>query len=104
MEETQKKNSYLARLLAVAALIGAVLVIVIVAGSVSSDSDDPKPKQNPNRQVDRPKTNKKVYEVEEGDNLTIISQKTGISVRTLQKLNPDLDPQALQLGQKLKLR
>lgn len=104
MEETKRKNSYLARLLAVLALIGAVILVIVVIGGASGGEEEPKKKQNPTRQANKPKTNKKVYEVEEGDNLTIISQKTGISVDRIESLNPDLDPQALQPGQKLKLR
>lgn len=104
MEE--KKNSYLARLLAAIGLITAVIVIVVAIGAATSSNEDSKDaKQNPTRQAqNKPKTNKKKYEVQEGDNLTIISQKTGISVDRLEALNPDLDPQALQPGQELQLR
>ena len=104
--EVTKKNSQFARLLAVLALIGTILiVIVVVSGASSGDDDGQKKKQNPTRQAqNRPTTNAKTYEVEEGDTLTTISRKTGISVQRLEKLNPDLDPQALQLGQELKLR
>jgi LysM repeat protein len=45
-----------------------------------------------------------VYTVQPGDTLDGIAQKTGRSTEQLQKLNPDLDPQALGPGQKIKLR
>jgi len=101
-----KKNSYLARLLAVLGLIAAVVVIFVAIGAATSSNDEPATnKQQPNRQAqNKPKTKKKAYEVEEGDNLTTISDKTGIPVDRLEQLNPELDPQALQPGQKLKLR
>lgn len=103
MEE--KKNSIPARLLAAAALIAAVVVIVVAIGAAgSSDDDSPSKKSTPHKTRVKPKTHKKKYEVAEGDTLTTISQKTGIPVFRLKKLNPDLDPQALQVGQKLKLR
>ena len=104
MEE--KKTSHLTRLLAAIGLIAAVIVVVVAIGAATSSKEESKGgKQNPTRQAqNQPKTNKKKYEVQEGDNLTIISQKTGISVDRLEALNPDLDPQALQPGQELQLR
>ncbi len=39
-----------------------------------------------------------------GDTLGSISEKTGIPVDKLQELNPQLDPQQLVSGQKIKLR
>ena len=44
------------------------------------------------------------YTVRSGDTLGSIAEDTGVSVEDLQRLNPDLDPQALGAGQKLKLR
>ena len=46
---------------------------------------------------------RKVYVVKQGDILTTVSEETGVSVERLQELNPDLDPQSLQGGQRLKL-
>jgi LysM repeat protein len=45
-----------------------------------------------------------VYTVKTGDTLAGISTKVGIPVERLLELNPDLDPQALVSGQKIKLR
>jgi LysM repeat protein len=42
--------------------------------------------------------------VKTGDSLATIAQKTGVTVERLQELNPQLDPQALVSGQKIKLR
>jgi LysM repeat protein len=44
------------------------------------------------------------YTVKTGDTLGAIAEKTGVPVETLQELNPELDPQALVSGQKIKLR
>lgn len=44
------------------------------------------------------------YVVKSGDTLAAIAEKTGVPVERLQDLNPDLDPQALVSGQKIKLR
>jgi LysM repeat protein len=44
------------------------------------------------------------YIVKSGDVLSVISARIGISVPTLESLNPGLNPNALQTGQRLKLR
>lgn len=46
----------------------------------------------------------RTYTVKSGDTLGSISAKTGIPVTKLQELNPQLDPQQLVSGQKIKLR
>jgi LysM repeat protein len=46
----------------------------------------------------------RTYTVKSGDTLGSISSKTGIPVEKLQELNPQLDPQQLVSGQKIKLR
>ena len=48
-------------------------------------------------------TGAKSYTVQAGDTLFAISQKTGVSVATLEQLNPSINPSALQVGQTLKL-
>ena len=47
---------------------------------------------------------KRTYTVKQNDTLGSIAEKTGIPVATLQELNPNLDPQSLSTGQKIKLR
>jgi hypothetical protein len=44
------------------------------------------------------------YIVQPGDSLSTISVKTGVSVQTLQNLNPTVDPSTLQPTQRLRLR
>jgi hypothetical protein len=44
------------------------------------------------------------YTVKPGDSFAAIAEKQGVEVQTLQELNPDIDPRALQPGQKLKLK
>jgi LysM repeat protein len=51
-----------------------------------------------------PRPTRATYIVKTGDTLGSISVKTGVSVERLQTLNPELDPQALLSGQKIKLR
>jgi LysM repeat protein len=47
---------------------------------------------------------KKFYVVQAGDSLTLIGVRTGIPVGTIEALNPNVDPNALQPGQRLRLR
>lgn len=44
------------------------------------------------------------YTVKTGDTLGGIAESTGVPVERLQELNPELDPQALVSGQRIKLR
>ncbi len=44
------------------------------------------------------------YVVRPGDSLTAIAGKTGVSLSALQSLNPRVNPNALQVGQRLTLR
>jgi LysM repeat protein len=44
------------------------------------------------------------YTVKAGDTLSAISAKTGVSLVTLEQLNPSVNPGALQTGQRLRLR
>jgi spore germination protein YaaH len=47
---------------------------------------------------------RRFYVIRPGDTLSTISVKTGVSVPTLENLNPSVDPNALQTGQRLRLR
>jgi len=51
-----------------------------------------------------PRTHAKYYTVKPGDSLSSIATKTGVPVLTLESLNHDLNPNALQVGQRLRLR
>jgi LysM repeat protein len=44
------------------------------------------------------------YVVQAGDTLTRISSKTNIAVTRIEELNPNIDPNSLQTGQRLRLR
>jgi LysM repeat protein len=46
----------------------------------------------------------KSYEVQSGDTLTSIAHANGVSVATILRLNPGVDPQILISGEELKLR
>lgn len=44
------------------------------------------------------------YSVHQGDNLSAIAARTHVSLTTLETLNPSLDPNSLQTGQRIRLR
>jgi LysM repeat protein len=46
---------------------------------------------------------KRTYRVKPGDTLSEIAFKTGVSLQQIQRLNPALDSQSLQTGEKIKL-
>jgi hypothetical protein len=47
---------------------------------------------------------KRFYVIKSGDSLSTISVKTHVPIATLRALNPSIDPNALQTGQRLRLR
>lgn len=52
---------------------------------------------------DRPAGRGGKYVVKEGDTLSAIAAQEGVSVEALLAANPDIDPQALVAGERLKL-
>ncbi len=51
-----------------------------------------------------PESTPPTYVVKEGDSLSTISQRTGVSLERIEQLNPTLDPLSLVPGQRLKLK
>ena len=49
------------------------------------------------------KRKRKIYVVKLGDTPSGIAEKTGVSLEQLEKANPDLDPQLLAPGQRIRL-
>jgi LysM repeat protein len=108
----QGRRRSAARLLAPLALLLAVVAVLIVVQS-SGDSGDSKgdsAEKTSTQQSTTPDTTQKqrrvrpTYTVKLNDTLGLISEKTGVSVERIETLNPDLDPQNLIVGQKIKLR
>ncbi len=94
--------SWTARILAPLALIVVVVAfIVIVTGSSSGGGETTGSQQTTERE------NKgeipKRYVVKPGDSLTSIADEFGISIKRIERLNPDLDAQTLVAGQEIKL-
>ena len=110
-----------ARLLAPIALIAFVLALfVVIASSGTDDSggDSDNGSQQQQQQgttlttpgettasgESEPRVDQTFYTVKTGDTLGGIAETVGVPITRLQELNPDLDPQALVAGQKIRLR
>jgi len=95
---------YLAPIALAAAITGTYVVVHNGLTHKSSTS--------PSHVSSRPNTTRrgrfaraKFYVVKRGDTLSSISQKTGVSIQTLQSLNHSLiDPNSLHIAQRLRLR
>lgn len=107
-----------ARLLAPAALVATFLALFIVLGTggggedetpVDSGGNQPAattPSSKSSKSSSSKKTSSsssKRYTVKPGDTPSSIAEEAGIPLERLLELNPDIDPQALSPGQKLKL-
>lgn len=106
------------RLLAPAALalFAVVFLVVVVAslggeGGGSTGSERPAAARErrgdaePNRtRAGDQRGSPRFHVVKPGDNLAAIAQESGVSLEQLRQLNPQLDPQALVAGQRVRLR
>jgi LysM repeat protein len=96
-----------ARFVAPLALAGAAVAIVLViknshpssgGGTTAATTTTTVPTQHKHRPRHR------FYVVKPGDLLSTIAEKYGLSTQALEELNPKLDPQTLQAGQRVRLR
>ena len=97
----RKRARYLAPLALIAVIVATLLV---VRSGVESKRDAAAlPPTTTLSLVHHQPSHKRFYVVRAGDTLSTIAVKTGISVSTLEALNPQADPNALQTGQRLRL-
>jgi LysM repeat protein len=116
---TYARRSPLRFLAPIALVVFAIALLMIVSSSGGSDeggsTSASEQQKNKDLGTSSKKTKKKragasgglptrTYTVKSGDTLGSISAKTGIPVDKLQEINPQLDPQQLVSGQKIKLR
>ena len=64
-----------------------------------ADADEDARRARPRRRRKR----RRAYIVKSGDTLSAISIKTGVSLATIQRLNPKLDADTLHAGQRVRL-
>jgi resuscitation-promoting factor RpfA len=110
----QGRSSF-ARLIAPLALIACgVAVAALVAGSgvvgdeggseTAGARDIPAATERTTTSGQKRKRSRATYTIQANDTLSAIAEKNGTTVERLLELNPELDPQGLVAGQKIKLR
>jgi LysM repeat protein len=92
---------YLAPLALVAAVVAVLVVVSMTGGGSSSKNNGTTTAAKSHATSGK---SRKFYRVKPGDLLSEISQKTGVDIATIIKLNPNVDPQALQAGQLIRIR
>jgi hypothetical protein len=97
----------------VALALAVVAVLAVISTTLGNDQDggdverggtqtaEQRPRQNARQ---RRRQQRPFYTVRLNDTLGAISEKTGVPVERLQELNPELDPQNLIVGQRVRLR
>ncbi len=104
----KKSSSATARILAVIALIGSVVVILVLVASALSGGESGGSRASHAQAVKHheevTRKTPATYVIKSGDTLTAIAHSTGVGVAKIERLNPEVDPQILIAGEKLKLR
>ena len=101
-----------ARFLAPLALVAFALALFVVVSNTTKDDagtsgarETGQPAQTTSTPTGDKKKRKRprTYTVKSGDTPSGIAEKTGVPLDVLMELNPDLDPQTLSPGQRIRL-
>jgi LysM repeat protein len=103
---------YLAPLALVAVSVALFMVVSTNLSGDDAETDAPNqaieagPDGSPNgsSEEDPERLGPRFYRVKAGDTPSSIAEKTGTDLTEILRLNPDLDPQTLSPGQRLRLR
>jgi LysM repeat protein len=102
-----------ARFIAPLALVAvAVALFMVVSSSLNEPGNDSAPDRtsgsepaaSPTPDGKKERKGPRRYRVRTGDTPSSIAEKTGVPLEEILRLNPDLDPQTLAPGQRIKLR
>jgi LysM repeat protein len=113
MADHRRLRRNIARIVAPLALLSCGVAIALVVTSFTDDQQNDEPEERTTTQSgDRTspengagrRSRRRIYRVKLNDTLGLIAEKTGVPVERLQELNPELDPQNLIVGQRVKLR
>jgi LysM repeat protein len=113
MPRAADRRRRLAHVAAPVLFLAAVTVaVLLIRSGLESGSGGPTSTQAVTRPTPtttahrtRPRTSaKRFYTVQTGDTFNAIAAKTGISVAELERLNPGVSSNALQVGQKLRVQ
>jgi LysM repeat protein len=95
-----------ARIFAPLSLVACAVAVLVIVNHTDSKSGGPSSTPAQTSTATTSSTSKKPrrrYTVKPGDVLSAIAIKTGVPLDTLIRLNPGVDAQSLQTGQRLKL-
>jgi LysM repeat protein len=97
-----------ARFLAPLALVAVCFALYMIVDSTQTSSNGNRSPNGTSAQPTATATPKRRgprrYRVREGDTPSSIAEKTGVPLEDILRLNPDLDPQTLRPGQRIRLR
>jgi LysM repeat protein len=97
-----------ARFLAPLALVAFAFALFSILGGGGGGDEEPASNNQPRATATatakkETKRKRKVYVVKPGDTPSGIAEKTGVSLEQLEEANPDLDPQLLAPGQRIRI-
>jgi len=97
-----------ARFLAPLALVAFAFALFSILGGGGGGDEEPASNNQPQATATatptkETKRKRKVYVVKPGDTPSGIAEKTGVSLEQLEEANPDLDPQLLAPGQRIRI-
>jgi LysM repeat protein len=97
-----------ARFLAPLALVAVAIALYSILGGGGGGGEEPATTQQPRATATatpkkEARRKRKVYVVKPGDTPSGIAEKTGVSLEQLEEANPDLDPQLLAPGQRIRI-
>ncbi len=95
---------YLAPIVLVATAVGVYLIVTKHVSGNSATRTVTQVHDGTTRPRERQSAGASFYTVKPGDSLTAIATKTGVSIAALEQLNPSLNPDTLQAGQRIRLR
>ena len=111
MDSPQSSNARLAAIIALAVAFIVLLVVIVSSlaggggdGGGSGGSEKAGAGQQRTTTSSGVGSPRKVYVVRPGDTFSGIANKLGLSVETLQQLNPGIDQFSLHSGDRVKLR
>ena len=104
-----------ARFLAPLALVAVIVALFAIVTGSSDPDEGPEPNQateaqptatpeGERKEGERERRPRRTYVVRPGDTPSQIAEETGVPLEQILELNPDLDPQTLSPGQRLRLR
>ena len=107
--DSTRRISWVNRVLAPIALVAVLVAVFVIVSQNTGEGDkaeqDAKAKiESEGKKDGEGAENPRKYAVQEGDTLSGIAAKFDVSVKRLERLNPDIDPQALGAGQELTIR